>query len=120
MVVSGSCGGSKVTFAYGMHSVSSQATSSPGAFGQFSSPSQRCTSQIRVLRSGQTIWVSALQPTGCGRGEGRMLASGQLDSSESSSSPGQSLLPLQTSDFGMQEPLPTQRCSLNSHSKNRG
>ena len=28
------------------------------------------TSQILVLRSGQTIWVSALQPAGCGRGDG--------------------------------------------------
>ena len=64
-------------------SVSSQARLWPGSRGQSSSPSHRCTWQIRTLDTtchvsrvtcsthlepGHTIWVSALHPPGCGRG----------------------------------------------------
>ena len=55
-------GGSKVTFVKIIHPSSSQDVVSSGFFGQFSTPSHLSTSQILVCKSGQTIWVSALQP----------------------------------------------------------
>ena len=72
-----------------------------GSLGQFSMPSQRSTSQMRVLPSGHAIWVSARQPPGCGNGDGIVFGSGQLSSSELSP---QSSRPLHCNVFTMHSP----------------